>query len=304
MIPRTILVPVDGTPFGEAAIPIARQLATSADIVMQLVLVHEPAITIVASGDLPVADYGVFEAEGRRRDSGYLETLKSRFPQVDTVLLEGPPGEVLTRHIAETRPQLVVMSTHGRGSLARFWLGSVADHVVRHSTTPVLLIRPTTGEGKTAPVSFARGLVLLDQSPESESILGPVCDFALLTGSALTLMNVLAPVPVASSPLMPVFSYPMDTEPLVEQQAGAQEYLEGVARRVRDRGIPVTTEAVIDEGVTGQVLDRLGDDRYDYVAMATRGATGLERLGAGSTTAKIVAGTHRPVLTARPPVTS
>ena len=45
---------------------------------------------------------------------------------------------------------MVVMSTHGRGPVSRFWLGSVADRVLRYVNMPVLLIRPPDemeGEG-------------------------------------------------------------------------------------------------------------------------------------------------------------
>ena len=38
---------------------------------------------------------------------------------------------------------LVVMATHGRSPMGRFWLGSVADEMVRHVNLPLLLVRPT-----------------------------------------------------------------------------------------------------------------------------------------------------------------
>ena len=37
---------------------------------------------------------------------------------------------------------LVVMTTHGRGPIARFWLGSIADELVRVLPMPLLLLRP------------------------------------------------------------------------------------------------------------------------------------------------------------------
>ena len=37
----------------------------------------------------------------------------------------------------------LAMATHGRGGLKRMVLGSVADEVIRHSHTPVLVYRPS-----------------------------------------------------------------------------------------------------------------------------------------------------------------
>ena len=42
---------------------------------------------------------------------------------------------------AETGADLIIMATHGRSGLQRFWLGSVALKVVQRARTPVLLVR-------------------------------------------------------------------------------------------------------------------------------------------------------------------
>jgi nucleotide-binding universal stress UspA family protein len=51
----------------------------------------------------------------------------------------------------EHRADLIVMATHGRTGLSRFFLGSVAERVVRESTVPVLTIRAE--QKKKAPLS-------------------------------------------------------------------------------------------------------------------------------------------------------
>ena len=42
---------------------------------------------------------------------------------------------------ANLQPDLLVMATHGRRGLARMFLGSVTEAVVRKATCPVLTIR-------------------------------------------------------------------------------------------------------------------------------------------------------------------
>ncbi len=53
-------------------------------------------------------------------------------------LLSGVAGEEIVAFARDTAINLIVMSTHGRSGFERFLLGSVAEHVVRHATCPVL----------------------------------------------------------------------------------------------------------------------------------------------------------------------
>jgi nucleotide-binding universal stress UspA family protein len=67
---------------------------------------------------------------------------------------------------------LVVMTTHGRGALSRFWLGSVADEVMRMSTTPVISVRPKeTAVDLASEEALRNTLIPLDGSAQAERIL-------------------------------------------------------------------------------------------------------------------------------------
>ena len=59
---------------------------------------------------------------------------------IKTVSEEGDPKEVIVRYAEEHGFDLVVLGTHGRRGLARLALGSVAEHVVRAATRPVLTV--------------------------------------------------------------------------------------------------------------------------------------------------------------------
>ena len=63
---------------------------------------------------------------------------------VDTLILEGLPGDRIVEAATERHVDVVVMATHGRSGFRRTVLGSVADHVLRHlDNVPVLLVHPT-----------------------------------------------------------------------------------------------------------------------------------------------------------------
>ena len=84
--------------------------------------------------------------------------------EISVTCLDGPIASTLEHYLASSGPDLVVMSTHGAGGLSRLWLGSVADHLVRHSSAPILLVRPgATGAAHDEPL-FRHILVPLDGS--------------------------------------------------------------------------------------------------------------------------------------------
>ncbi len=85
--------------------------------------------------------------ELRAQEQAYFEGLVSRVQPhytgpITTVQLDGPIATALHDYALASKADLVVMTTHGHGAISRFWLGSVADKLVRQLPMPVLLVRP------------------------------------------------------------------------------------------------------------------------------------------------------------------
>ena len=77
------------------------------------------------------------------------------------------------------------MATHGRGALGRFWLGSVADEMLRHVNVPLLLVRPDEEAVDLAhEPALGRVVVALDGTPLAEQILEPAVALAALMPDA------------------------------------------------------------------------------------------------------------------------
>jgi len=74
-----------------------------------------------------------------------LSTIEKRVKETqvayELVIKKGNPAETICDFAKENEIDLIAMSTHGRGGIARWALGSVADKVVQSSSKPVLLIR-------------------------------------------------------------------------------------------------------------------------------------------------------------------
>ncbi|KAJ2617981.1 hypothetical protein H4S08_000061 [Coemansia sp. RSA 1365] len=93
------------------------------------------------------------EAKERCRGilSPYAEQLQRDGFVVKGICLIGNPKEVLVASSNVKKPTMIIMGTHGRGSVKRFLMGSVAEYVLHHSTIPVLIVpngmaRPTETE--------------------------------------------------------------------------------------------------------------------------------------------------------------
>src|SRR5579863_423875 len=81
----------------------------------------------------------------------------------EIAVLEGHPVEVILARVASTKPDLIVMGSHGRSGISRLRLGSVAENVVRTTLTPTLVGKTRAG-GQPAkisrllcPVNFTEG---------------------------------------------------------------------------------------------------------------------------------------------------
>lgn len=70
--------------------------------------------------------------------------------QVSFLIWEGNPGEAIVDVATSEEVDLVVVGSHGRGSVGRLFIGSVSEHVVRHAPCPVLVVRGRAVAGGSA----------------------------------------------------------------------------------------------------------------------------------------------------------
>jgi nucleotide-binding universal stress UspA family protein len=139
---KKILVPLDGSHLSESALQPAAILAEAFGA--RLVLARAVRWPAQGFADLPDVYLPEIKRELTEGATGYLAGIRDglKTPQhVQTHVLEGLAAEAIQELVARERIDLVVMTSHGRGGVGRFLLGSVADRVI-HGTVPVLLIRP------------------------------------------------------------------------------------------------------------------------------------------------------------------
>lgn len=140
---QKIMVPLDGSSASEAALPWALELAAK----------HQAQMVLLRVGRAPDIFDGqdihgllAFEKAEEDRCRQYLQQVKARlkadaFVQVSVDYASGRAGRAITARAAELGVSVIVMNSHGRDGLNRWWMGSVAEKVTRHAPCPVLLVR-------------------------------------------------------------------------------------------------------------------------------------------------------------------
>ncbi|MCH1571535.1 MAG: universal stress protein [Longimicrobiales bacterium] len=294
---KQILVPLDGSAFAEAALPLALEVSRRTGANVHLATVLEPVTSFAYEG---------WEGAAVEWSQKYLEDVLERIEgktggDVSHAVLSGHTVEMLDGESREKSVDLVVMASHGRGALSRMWLGSVVDRFIRHTHLPVIIVRPDEDASPAASFdqTFGTLMVCLDGSELSEEALQHATEFGELFDSAYHLTRVVSyPVDIAS-PYLP-HTAQLNQQVLDDAKQGASEYLEAHAEHMRRRGLRVTTSVGVDAQAGHGVLTEAEAVGADMVAMATHGRTGFSRTVLGSTADKVVRGSHDPVLLHRP----
>lgn len=146
--PKHLMVPLDGSPLSEAALPVAVAIATSAGARVSLVRSVRWAVQAYPYS-LPDAYVPQIDEELEAGAKAYLrrmeEGLKGKV-EVDAFVVRGGIADGLMDVVEKQAVDLVVMTTHARAGIARAALGSTADRMLQ-GRAPVMLVRP---EEKTA----------------------------------------------------------------------------------------------------------------------------------------------------------
>ena len=142
---KNIMVPLDGSAAGEAALPFAEELALS--LGSELILFHaiQPATSWVGYG--MGASYAAIEEPENVRAvaSSYLESVRVRLVKkglpVKAVLQDGAPVELIMAYAKAEAVDVIAISTHGRSGISRWVFGSVTEKVLQYADSAILVVR-------------------------------------------------------------------------------------------------------------------------------------------------------------------
>jgi nucleotide-binding universal stress UspA family protein len=293
MKPLKIVVGVDFSPEAELAARQAVEIAGRAG--GEVVLVHCGEVV-----ELPELGDGAGQAErdaaagyrsrlaallaaDREQLSSLAERLSGRGAIVSQAVREGVPDAALCRAADELAADLVVVGTHGRTGLRWFFLGSVAERLVRLCAEDVMVARGA-GAGKGG---FRRVLVATDFSPAAERALDRALELAA-AGAHVDVVHHLGlrlPARHFGGPPVAPFVPPDNLE--LELTAFARERGVKLLASRRRPGVEISFYAQPGAPVPS-IVHSLEGAAYDLVALGSHGRRGFRRFLLGSVAETVV----------------
>ena len=292
---KHLLIPLDGSPLSETALPAAVYLARTlkADVTLLHLIEHNAPAEVHHARHLRTPDEAY----------AYLnETSRRFFPadvQVESHVHTTEVSDVarsIADHINELGPDLIVMCTHGRSGPRRWLFVSNAQQVIAVGKKPVLLI-PATQHGTAAAFDCQRILVPLDGNPDHEQGLRVAAELAKACGAEVHLVLVIPKLETlhgekaAAGKLLP-----RTTAALLEiSQQNGEEYLSRLRSDLEALGVPATSEVARGDPVTA-IVDAARRISADLLVLGTHGKTGLDAFWSGSLTPTMAERSPLPLL--------
>ncbi len=338
---KKILVPLDGSALSKGVLPHVRALAAccGSEIVLLRVIpeigmrIVTPAVvaqtveqTVSSLPPVLPDDLSIYEVSARSDLEAIVAELAAAGLRAKARLGSGPVTEGILDAAAEESADLIAMSTHGRGGLSRFLLGSIASQVVQHASIPVLLVRAKAKPADTS--GYRRILVPLDGSDFSRLVLPYVKALAVCSHAEVLLLQAVPEPEIdpgeaywtlafgGSASLGEVPRWASDV-PSSERQAwvesmraelsrrmaaakaSAQDQLSSIAEELKAAGI-TKHEVLVQFGAPADVILEMAQaSQSDLIAMTTHGRGGLQRLLLGSIADKVIRHADVPVLLVR-----
>ena len=234
-----------------------------------------------------------------------LDTLKPllSIAPFDLRVLLGEPASSLLECAKQENCDLLVLGTHAREGVSRLLLGSVAEHVMRHSALPILLLRASSAP-RLNPTNAAFSVaVAVDGSPRCEWTAEVAAELALQLHSPLWVLYVLDDARAETSQHLHAAQGNREIADVLRQRG---EYALALART---RALQVSAQqastrlelhsqllAPHPDGVASSLMLHAAEKKLSLLVMGMRDRTNLFRWLEGSNAESVVRHSPCPVL--------
>jgi nucleotide-binding universal stress UspA family protein len=287
---KKILLPVDFSETSDKAVDYALFLGEKYGA--KITLLH---VVVVMQYDIDEEEHlNAYETIIKKKEEKRRKYLNShaakgerRGIRIESVLIRGmTPGETILNFINENKFDVVVIGTHGRTELMKWWLGSVAEKIVRYSPIPVITIHKD-----------------YQKKPAIRKILFPV-DFSEFSKMAfragMRLVRKFDAEPIlmfAVEEQQHPFYYLQSSEPILnanpELKRRLMKTLKDFTGSWKD-----TIHYYLTEGKPHKEIEAYVEkNKVDLIVMASHGMSGWEHFLIGSTTERVVNVAPCPVMT-------
>ncbi len=289
----TVLVPTDFSPESFKALRYGAALVRKFDAKLHVVHVSEIDFSIpgpaLLGKDPLISDAEIAQTVRDQIDGATGQSIAATFHG-----RTGRAFDQICRSAREIQADLIVMSTHGRTGLKRIFLGSNAERVVQHSSSPVLVVRQAEQELPDGgqPLHIQKILVPTDFSGSSMEALEYAVEFGREFGAQLTVFHSFnIPEFITTDPYG---SYNVRAKP-EEARSVAEDQMQEFVTEFDFRGVPFETKITMGRP-TEEICGYAELHKIDLIITSTHGRTGFMHVLIGSVAEHIVRFAHSPVL--------
>jgi nucleotide-binding universal stress UspA family protein len=295
---RRLLVPLDGSRTAAAVLPYARTIAKTLKLPVEFLGVLDIGALAAHVSHGGARYFETIIAGSVRISEQYLKRIANTFPdhEVKCTIEKGKAEDVIIEK-AGSGATLTAMATHGRSGFNRLLLGSVAEKVLRGSTNPLLLIRPSEETHSEGEAILRKVIVPLDGSEEAESVLPAAVELAKTLELEVLLLRAYPRFNTyAGADDYNAVNYEVIRGALRNE---AQSYLERKVGELKRKGVGKVSFTIPEGSGAGAIVAFGRRTPDNLIAMCTHGRSGVKRWVLGSVTEKVVRLSRDPVLIIR-----
>lgn len=295
-----ILVPIDGSVYSENSLAFlsarANLMWDSPCIDLLIVFNDFPSNTVHRYGDAAMRRY--FEEESERVFSVARKYLTGKKVTVTESYLVGNPADKISEYAESTKPDLIVMGSHGRTALEGLFMGSVTSGVLARTKQPMIVIR----SNRVPPVDQLKIGIAVDGSEYGKAAVNYAIKHMGIFGSGaeITLINVAGDYTSTVMPDMAGMALPMLSDPEI-RELQEKEYAEAINPLLplfERSGISVKAVSLI--GNPGdEIAHYAKDHQLDLIMMGSHGYGRIKSAIMGSTAMRIAAQGDVPLMLIR-----
>jgi nucleotide-binding universal stress UspA family protein len=265
-----ILVPLDGSPLAESALPQAAAISQAFDAKIMLLHVLDKNRVGSSTQVFDLFNWQIKKTEAKL----YLERMSDRLQksslQTEAIVLEGPVAESITKFAQSQDMKLVILSSHGQSGLRKWGISNITNKIIFSAPTSVLIVRAPRLEEKP----FSRILVPLDCSWRAENVLPMVTLLARFHKSQIQIAHVVKTTEMARH-LPPVQEdIDLSNRIVARNREEALHYLDQVQLHSSLAGIDVKAHLIVSNNVTLALHELVEREQIDMVALSAHGYSG------------------------------
>lgn len=217
----------------------------------------------------------------------------SRKPFIKTAFTKGiSAGNEIVETAQTEHFDLIIMGTHGESPVRHFFLGSVAEYVVRYAPCPVMVL----GRGESRPVGqYKKILLATDFSKTSHAAAEQAVRFGKRYGARLQFLHVIDDMHTNRSLFYE--TTPISGRKLKER---VRDVMEQFVQKHQTHGVTISTR--VEQGLPSTTISKVANrENFDMVVMGTSGIRGLDLYILGSVAARVLRRSNVPVLVTKLP---